>query len=101
MEKPGILVFNQNYHRDWRTDTGTLANREGLLAVELDGGGEVSVRLLYVPRSFYIGLSVSTVTLMLILLTAWSFRTGRIENWARSPSRPLRSAARAVLWITS
>ncbi len=34
IQTPGIVVINQNYHRDWHTNQGELFNKDGLLALQ-------------------------------------------------------------------
>ena len=65
LKKSDTLVINQNYHRAWRTDTGYLFDRHGLLAIALDKTGNYTVKLIYVPLDFYFGLSISAVAFAL------------------------------------
>lgn len=63
----GILIINQNYDKSWRSDSAKPLSRNGLLAVNLDKTGEYLVSFNYVPISFYAGLGVSMVTLVLMI----------------------------------
>ncbi len=61
---PGLVVINQNYHRDWYSDRGRLVDHDGLLGLELSEPGEYTVHLNYYPRAFYVGLSISFLTIL-------------------------------------
>ncbi|HTY44769.1 MAG TPA: hypothetical protein VMD52_02100 [Patescibacteria group bacterium] len=63
LQGAGTLMVNQNYHEAWRTDTGRLSEREGLLAIALNEPGSYAVQLTYVPLDFYFGLGISVITL--------------------------------------
>ncbi len=59
------LVINQNYHRYWRSSLGRVFAYEGLLAIHLDKPGDYTLKLTYVPVSFYVGLAVSVAVFFL------------------------------------
>jgi hypothetical protein len=67
LNQPGVLTVNQNHHRGWRVDIGTLVNRDGLLAAEFNEPGEYSITFRFAPREFYYGLAF-----MLAALAFWS-----------------------------
>jgi hypothetical protein len=71
---PGTLVINQNFHRDWSANRGTLTERDGLVAVRLTEPGTYVVRLTYRPRAFYAGVALSL--LILVTLAAVRRRQG-------------------------
>ncbi|NNE08988.1 MAG: hypothetical protein HKN20_10555 [Gemmatimonadetes bacterium] len=68
----GTLVINQNYHRDWRVDAGTLREWQGLLAVDLPAGTH-HVTLRYSSRSLRTGLLISIGTLVCVRLVGWRY----------------------------
>jgi hypothetical protein len=61
--RPGILIINQNYDKEWRSDRGDIYNANGLLGVKLTGPFEGEITLRYHPKSFYIGAVISLITL--------------------------------------
>ena len=65
LQHSGTLIINQNYHSSWRTDTGSLYNNNGLLAVALDKTGKYDVTLVYFPIELYLGLVISVISLLL------------------------------------
>ncbi|MBL8912296.1 MAG: hypothetical protein JNM17_16515 [Archangium sp.] len=71
LDRPTRLLINQNYHRGWKSDVGTVVSTDGLLSVELPQG-ESNVSLRFLPRSAIGGLIVSA--LALIALLAMRFR---------------------------
>jgi uncharacterized membrane protein len=77
---PGTLVINQNFHRDWHADRGTLLNHDGLLALRVSETGPYDVRLRYHPRGFYAG----------VVLTALAMLAGVVfgRNWYTGSRRP-------------
>lgn len=80
--RPGIVVVNQNFHRGWRVDGGTLTDTGGLLSARVDAGRRrISFRFL--PTSFLVGLAI-TLTTLLCGLWLWR-RWGAVEVGARSP----------------
>ena len=99
VQKPDVLVINQNYHRDWHTNRGECFEDKGLLAVRLDRTGSYTVRMRYVSRSFYSGLVLSGVSLAVLVFVCWAYRTGRLEGWTRHGSRFVRGGSRAVFWL--
>lgn len=77
VDNPGLLVINQNYHKDWRVDRGPVISHEGLLAVSLQEKGRYQVVFRYVPVTFYAGCLVSCIALVsfvLILRSKESFK---------------------------
>lgn len=65
VRNPGVLLVNQNYHRDWRIDRGRVYDQNGLLAVYLEESGEYDITLSYVPLGLYCGILISIVSLSL------------------------------------
>lgn len=78
VKSPGILVINQNYHRDWHTDQGQIFNKAGLIALRLQKTGNYTIHLRYIPRSFYTGLIISILSLAVIGFICWTYATGRL-----------------------
>ncbi len=99
VETPGTLVVNQNYHRDWHTDGGELFDRDGLLAIRIHEAGSYTILMRYVPRSFYTGLAISTLSLAFLAFICWAYRTGRLLNWFRYASPVPRFISKATLWL--
>lgn len=62
LQRPTRLIINQNYHRGWKTNAGTLVNENGLLAVELPAGTH-ELQLRFLPTSALGGLLVSALAL--------------------------------------
>ncbi|MCF7907344.1 MAG: hypothetical protein K9L86_00485 [Candidatus Omnitrophica bacterium] len=60
---PDTLIINQNYHRSWKSNTGLIANHQGLLAVDLPEGRH-DIVLRYVPLDFYLGAAISLLALL-------------------------------------
>jgi hypothetical protein len=67
-DEAGFVVFNQNFDPAWRATTGSVGERDGLLAVPV-AAGEFRVELRYRPMWFYLGLLISLLTW--IALLAW------------------------------
>ncbi len=70
---PTTLVINQNHDPYFRVDRGTVTQRHGLLAVELDEEGTYGVELVYRPWTF-IGM---TALAGLLSLAALAFGASR------------------------
>ena len=64
MESPDTLIINQNYHKNWRSVKGKIANYNGLLGIMLEEKGRFLIKLNYVPLSFYIGVAISVAALI-------------------------------------
>jgi hypothetical protein len=96
---PGVLIINQNHHRDWHADHGTVLDRNGLLAVKLEEPGSYTIHLRYHPRAFYAGLTVTLASLSGVIWVCWAFTTGRLERWSLDASPAGRNVSRAILWL--
>jgi len=99
LQKPGMLVINQNYHRDWHTNRGKLFNRDGLLAVQLHETGDYTIHLRYLSRSFYTGLIISFFSLAAMALVVWAYRTGRLCSWTEHSSTFVKHGKQVILWV--
>lgn len=99
IQKPDTLIINQNYHRDWRTDKGWLFERNGLLALELDEIGTYNITLRYVSRSFFIGLSISILSLLLIIFVCCVCKTGSLIKWSQNAPIPAKRLSQFILWL--
>ncbi|MFH1665094.1 MAG: hypothetical protein ABIA77_02995 [Candidatus Omnitrophota bacterium] len=75
---PDILVVNQNYDRDWHSKTGEVINMDGLLGIHVNSPCKGEITFRYRPLTFYCGLAVSLVGLMICLLFFFK-RTTRNE----------------------
>ena len=73
VQTPGILVINQNYHRDWHTNRGELFNKDGLIALRLQETGSYTICLRYISRSFYAGLATSILSLAVLAFICWAY----------------------------
>jgi hypothetical protein len=60
---PARLFVNQNWHPGWRSSVGTVAQEDGLLAVDLPAG-ENDVRLRFRSRAALGGLAVTVAALV-------------------------------------
>lgn len=77
---PGILIINQNYDKNWRTNVGHLEPyklkkgpretklNKGVLAIRIPHKGDFLVQLTYFLPAFYIGLVVSCATLIVLVV---------------------------------
>jgi hypothetical protein len=99
VQKPGVLVINQNYHPAWRADRGELSRHSGLLALRLSDTGSYTVRLRYILTSFYAGLVISILGLAVLAFFAWAYWRGRLLLWSKNASSLVRRLSRAVLWL--
>ncbi len=100
VQAPGILVINQNYHKDWHTNRGQLLNKDGLIALRLRETGSYAIRLRYIPRSFYVGLAISVFSLAALVLISWAYVTGRLLKWSQHDTAVLRICSKTILWLT-
>ena len=94
---PAILVINQNFHPDWHADHGKVVRRDGRLAVRLQKTGTYVVQLRYHPRSFYLGLALTTSTLLGLVWVCWTYGTGRLNRWSQHGPLVLRHSSRIIL----
>lgn len=92
---PGLLVVNQNYSREWRTNRGTIEQKDGRLAVRLHEPGRYSVELTYAPRAFYLGGAISLITLLVSGLFALFYVRVRGVPFV-TPHRAVEAAPRQV-----
>ncbi|MFC1716959.1 hypothetical protein ACFL6S_25045 [Candidatus Poribacteria bacterium] len=99
IKTPGTVVVNQNYHRDWHTDKGELFNKDGLLGLRFQEAGSYTIRMKYIPRSFYGGLMVSIFSLFALAFVCWAYKTGRLLRWSQSATPFLRRGSQALLWL--
>jgi len=75
---PDTLVVNQNYHPYWKTVSGEIYDRNGLLAIRLPKPVKGEVRLIYRPLSFYIGVIISILSFVLCI---WFFFINRRPSY--------------------
>jgi len=99
--KPDTLVINQNFDKDWHSDHGKIFNKDGLIALRLDKAGAYQITLRYFPRSFFLGLTISILSLMILVFICWSYRTERLLKWSRGAPLPIRWMPRFILWLIS
>jgi hypothetical protein len=99
LPKPDTLIINQNYHRDWHTDHGKIFEKNGLIALQLDEPGSYEVTLRYISRSFFTGLIISILSLIILIAICWSYKTRRLTKWSQNTSVPLRQMSRFILWL--
>lgn len=67
-DAPDTLVINQNYDKDWRANIrGLKATEGGLLSIPLARQGVYKIRLVYVPKLFYVGLAISLATFLALV----------------------------------
>lgn len=98
---PGVLLINQNFHRDWYADRGSLVDQDGLLALRLNTVGRYTIHMRYHPRSFYAGLAVSLVSLCGLMFVGWAISTGRLQRWSEVAPKALRRGSRAIQWLVA
>lgn len=88
LNRPTLLIVNENWNEHWQTTTGSIVKFGNKVAADQDGGqlavrlpiGTNKVELYYRPRSFVIGLLVSVVALGIAL----AMLLGR-RWWSRNP----------------
>ena len=66
-----MVIINQNYHRDWHSSRGRLSDHGGLIALHLTEPGSYAVRLNYRPRSFYAGIALTLLVLVMLMVARW------------------------------
>ena len=80
LERPGLLVVNQNHDPGWRSSSGRVVNHRGLLAIRLPAGKH-RLTIRYLPRSFIGGLVLSGLSLALVLLGFVLLRRREGGSW--------------------
>lgn len=68
LNRPALVVVNQNFFPGWRTTTGRVVSYNDLLAVRLQPGDH-DVGLSYAPRSVLVGAMISALTTAVGALT--------------------------------
>jgi hypothetical protein len=66
VEEADTLIVNQRYYPGWKSSHGAVVDASGLLAVDLPPGRH-HVELTYSPRSFYLGLLLTTLGVLFVL----------------------------------
>ena len=99
LQKPDTLIINQNYHKDWHTDHGKVVDKDGLIALQLDEAGTYNITMLYISRSFYLGLIVSILSLAIVIFVCWSYKTKRLMKWSHNTPISVRWTPRLILWL--
>ena len=79
----GKLIVNQNYDKEWKSNVGKIYNANGRLGVILNKPENKKIRLYYCPKSFYLGLIISIVSIILCLRVffkkkIWPFRNRKL-----------------------
>lgn len=73
VKNPGILVVNQNFDKNWKSNIGIVEDFKGLLALRIEQTGKQTVSFYFVPVLFYAGVVISGVSLIGCLgLLVWS-----------------------------
>lgn len=67
VNKPDCLVVNQNYSNYWNSNFGRVIDSHGLIGIHFHEKGEYHIKLSYCPFSFYGGMVVSLVTLIILI----------------------------------
>lgn len=70
------VLINQNYHRAWRSNVGTVYARDGQLAIEVPAG-EHRIVIRYRDRLLRTGVAISIATLLALLVLG--FRDARVR----------------------
>jgi len=99
LQKPDTLIINQNYHRDWHTDHGRIFDKNGLIALQLDEAGTYNITLHYISRSFYVGLIVSLLSLIIVIIICWSYKTERLSKWSKNTPIAVRWIPQLIIWL--
>lgn len=101
IDKPGIVVINQNFHEDWRTNSGSLFNKGGLLAVRYTKSGVYDLELRFTSYSFFRGLITSAFGVFVISIVSWLYISGRLNKTITKKSVVTRQVGRLLLKIIS
>ena len=82
--RPRTTVIDRNFHRDWRAAAATLVEHEGLLALQLPGGGG-AVELNYRSPAMVSGLWISAAGLIVMpaLFRRWRRWRLRPSKWCK------------------
>lgn len=97
---PGTLIVNQNYHRDWRVNRGTLGEWKGLLAIQLSAG-EYQLELRYFSRSFALGLLLSFISLIGLAAIVGLYHKGYIIRIFQLGYKHVSNSLKNVLTLYS
>jgi hypothetical protein len=81
LERPSIVLFNQNWNEHWKTTVGEIVKYGPKVARDRDGGrlavaapaGRYRLAVYYRPRSFVVGVAVSGLAIPL-LIALWCRR---------------------------
>lgn len=65
LSSPDTLVINQNFDPSWKIRGGKITSRNGLLAIKIDQPGEYNLKLTYLPLTFFIGISISIISIII------------------------------------
>ena len=63
IDKPEIIVLNQNYDKGWKSNSKDVKNFNGLVSTDV-GPEEKEIEFYYLPNSFVIGLIISLISLI-------------------------------------
>lgn len=99
LRTPDIAIINQNYHDSWHTNHGELFNMNGLLALQLNETGSYQITLHYIPLSFYLGLSISILSLAFLGFLVWSYKTHRLSDWSKNAPLLLKQVCRVIIFL--
>ena len=70
MEHPGLLVFSDTYHPDWQVTIdgkpGMMFRTDYLIRSVFLPAGQHTVRFVFVPKGFYVGMVISGISLLLL-----------------------------------
>jgi hypothetical protein len=82
---PTVLIVNQNFDEGWHliSGKGEVFSRGGLIAVRLPAGGQ-HLEMIFRPRSFVVGLGITTLT-FIVTLVAWLYERRRRPAERRAP----------------
>ncbi|MFH2136968.1 MAG: YfhO family protein [Candidatus Omnitrophota bacterium] len=72
--EPDILLINQKFADGWKTNFGKIKSYQGIIAVEFKESGNYSLRLQFVPISFFAGFAISIISLAIALFVFWRWR---------------------------
>ena len=83
----GLLVLNQNFHKDWRVEGLVTEDHAGLLSVRVPPG-TATIRFEYASSALRIGLALCCVGFILLgVLLVQQRRDGAVGNLARAVLR--------------
>ena len=77
--EPQTIVFNFNFDSNWKSNVGTIADWNGLIAVNVGAGKERELILSFEDNEFKLGCWVSAISFIVFVVLFFSYR-----KWVRN-----------------